>query len=181
MFPRSTATTTTTIGSALSRHLRTLSTTATTPPANLITQLLTSSRASLARTSLPYTPSALSITSILLRQGLISSLTLGSTAAPDPTRFESLPLPERRLWVSFKHRQGQPVLRRLSLVSKGSRRVHVTKDELGRLLTGRRAQNVAGVGLGEVFVIRTEDGGEYLEGWEAWRKGLGGEVVCRAG
>lgn len=158
---------------------RTLTTSAT-PPANLITQLLTSSRANLAQTSLPYTPSALSITSILLRQGLISSLTLGSTTAPDPTRFDSLPLPQRRLWVSLKHRQGQPVLRRLSLVSKGSRRVHVTKDELGRLLTGRRAQNVAGVGLGEVFVVRTEEG-EYLEGWEAWRKGLGGEVVCRAG
>lgn len=151
-----------------------------TPPANLITQLLTSSRASLLRTSLPYTSSALSITSILLRHGLLSSLSLGSPSAPAPAVFSSLPLPARRLWVTLKHRNGQPVLRRMELVSKASRRVTVTHQELGRLLTGRRAVNVNGVGMGEILVVRDEGGG-YLEGWEAWRMGKGGEVVCRAG
>lgn len=150
-------------------------------PSNLITQLLTSSRASLARTSLPYSPSSLQISSILLRQGLISSLSLGSPSSPDPSSFSSLSLPDRRLWVSLKHRNGQPVLRRLALVSKGSKRVFVTRDELGRLLTGRRAKHVPGVGLGEFFVVRCEETGEYAEGWEAWRKGLGGELICRAG
>ncbi|KAG7562522.1 hypothetical protein FFLO_01996 [Filobasidium floriforme] len=153
-----------------------------TPPANLITQLLTSSRASLAQTSLPYSNSSLGITSILLRHGLISSISKGSPSKPDPSVFESLPLPSRRLWIDLKHRQGQPVLRNISLVSKASKRVTVTKEELGRLLTGRRAKNVGGVGLGEVLIVRDVEGQNgYLEGWEAWRKGIGGEVVCRAG
>ncbi|GHJ88075.1 hypothetical protein NliqN6_4477 [Naganishia liquefaciens] len=154
------------------------------PPANLITQLLTSSRASLARTSLPYTSLALSLTSVLLRHGLVSSVTLGTPAAPEPQAFEGLPPASRRLWVTLKHREGQPVLRRMELVSKGSKRVVVTRDELGRLLTGRRAKNVAGVGMGEILVIRDDQGkGEeqVLEGWEAWRRGKGGEVVCRVG
>jgi ribosomal protein S8 len=153
-----------------------------TPPANLITQILTSSRASLARTSLPYSNSSLAITSILLQQGLISNLSLGTPSAPDPQVFPSLPLPSRRLWVGLKHREGQPVLRNLQLVSKASKRVFVTREELGRLLTGRRARNVHGVGLGEVLILRDIEGQKgYLEGWEAWRKGIGGEVVCRAG
>ncbi len=152
-------------------------------PANLISQLLTTSRASLSRTAVPYSPTNLAITSILLRQGLISNLSLGSPDQPEPQNFHTLPLPAQRLWVGLKHRQGQPVLRRISLISKGSKRVVVSKDELGRLLTGRRAQNVDGVGMGEVLVVRdlNVDGKGWLEGWEAWRLGIGGELVCRAG
>ena len=84
-------------------------------------------------------------------------MTLGTPAAPEPQAFEGLPPASRRLWVTLKHRQGQPVLRRMELVSKGSKRVVVTRDELGRLLTGRRARNVAGVGMGEILVSRGEE------------------------
>lgn len=155
-------------------------------PNKLITQLLTSSRAYLSRTSLPFTPSSLSISTLLLRHGLISSLSLGTPTGPDPKNFDSLPAPSKRLWVSLKHREGIPVLKHLELVSKGSKRVVVNHQELGRLLTGRRAKNVRGVGLGEVLIVRTEgeggNGGDvYREGWEAWRRKQGGEVVCRAG
>lgn len=90
--------------------------------------------------------------------------------------------------MGLKFRDNNPVLRKGKIVSKASKRVMVTHEELGRLLTGRRARNVEGLGLGEVLVVRDmREGGErgtqesYLEGWEAWRKGLGGEVVCRAG
>ena len=48
-------------------------------------------------------------------------------------------------------------MRRMESVSKGSKRVVVTRDELGRLLTGRRARNVAGVGMGEILVSRGEE------------------------
>jgi ribosomal protein S8 len=77
----------------------------------------------------------------------------------------------------------------MNLVSKPSVRIHVTRDELGRLLSGKRAKNVAGVGMGEVMIINVPKDAAagrtgrdtYMEGWEAWRAGLGGEVVCRAG
>lgn len=53
-------------------------------------------------------------------------------------------------------------------------------------MTGRRARHVAGVGMGEILVVRDqsgegEKGEEVMEGWEAWRRGKGGEVVCRVG
>jgi hypothetical protein len=79
-------------------------------------------------------------------------------------------------------------LKRLSLVSKPSQRRIVSNKELGAILAGKRALNVAGAGLGEVFVVRVLDRegrhvkgqDTFMEGWEAWRAGLGGELVCRA-
>ncbi|KAL7424096.1 hypothetical protein Q5752_001681 [Cryptotrichosporon argae] len=158
------------------------------PPHRLCAHLTNTSLASLATTSLPYSQSALGITSVLLRHGLVSSLSLGGPTHASPSTFPSLPPPARRLWVNLKYRNGQPVLRRINLVSKASLRKIVTKDELGRLLMSKRARNVGGAGMGEVFVVRVdkdkeagrEGAGVYLEGWEAYRQGLGGEVVCRA-
>jgi hypothetical protein len=77
----------------------------------------------------------------------------------------------------------------MNLVSKPSVRIKVDHGELGRILSGKRAKNVAGMGLGEVLVVRVPEdkatgrkGTElYMEGWEAWRAGLGGEIVCRVG
>jgi ribosomal protein S8 len=77
----------------------------------------------------------------------------------------------------------------MNLVSKPSVRIHVTRDELGRILSGKRAKNVAGVGMGEVLIVNVPKDAAagrtgrdtYMEGWEAWRAGLGGEIVCRAG
>ena len=160
-----------------------------TPPHRLCAHLQNTSRAALARTSVPYTQSSLAITSILLRQGLISNLSLGSPQSPDPTAFASLPVSTRKLWVSHKYRDGVPVLRHINLVSKPSLKLAVTHDELGRLLTGRRAKNIPGVGMGEILVVRVQRDkaagrqgvDTYMEGWEAWRAGLGGEIVCRAG
>ena len=155
-------------------------------PHKLCTQLQTSSAASLKSAALPYSPTTLSITSILLRHGLVSSLTLGTHVAPDPRAFEVAPIPARRIWVDLKYRGGMPVLRKIRVVSKGSMRVVMDRSELGRVLVGKRARNVSGCGLGEVVVVRTQRtqdgrGGDYMEGWEAWRAGLGGEVICRAG
>jgi ribosomal protein S8 len=155
-----------------------------TLPHRLCTHLINTSHASLAATSVPYSKSSLAITSVLLRHGLISNLTLGSPTNPAPKTFHDLPVPARRLWIAHKYRNGSPVLRRMELVSKPSSRRFVSKDELGRILVGKRAQNVAGVGMGEVLVIRVEESktrDTYMEGWEAWRAGHGGEIVCRAG
>jgi len=76
----------------------------------------------------------------------------------------------------------------MNVVSKGSFRVNVDHGELGRILTGRRAKNVAGVSMGEILVVKTpvdlkrgRTGRDtYMDGWEAWRSGLGGELVVRA-
>lgn len=156
-----------------------------TLPHRLCSHLVNTSRAALASTSIPYSASSLAITSVLLRHGLISNLTLGTPTHPSPVDFRDTATPSKRIWIGLKYRNGSPVLRRLNLVSKPSQRRSVTNEELGRILVGKRALNVAGVGLGEVLVLRVDDNtrrkGSYVEGWEAWRAGLGGEIVCRAG
>ncbi|WVQ83510.1 hypothetical protein IAT38_005651 [Cryptococcus sp. DSM 104549] len=152
-------------------------------PANFCVHLQNASRAFQARTSVPYTNASLAISTILLRTGLISNITTGSPAGPSPNLFPTLPPPARKLWLGLKHRNGLPVLRRVDIVSKASLRVSVSRDELGRILMGKRAKNVTGAGMGEIFVVNTgkkEVGVKgYMEGWEAWRAGHGGEVVCR--
>lgn len=157
-------------------------------PHRLCSHLINTSRAALARTSVPYTNSALGITSILMRHGLVSNISLGSPSYPAPAEFPSLPRSDQRIWVGLKHRQGQPVLRYLELVSKPSLRKVVTRAELGRLLVGKRARNISGVGTGEILVVKVEADPalgikgveQYMEGWEAYRAGYGGEVICRA-
>lgn len=87
----------------------------------------------------------------------------------------------------MKYRNGIPVLQRINLISKPSFRVTVTRDELGRILKGKRARNIGGVGMGEILIVKTEENKErarvgkdtFMDGWEAWRAGLGGELVLR--
>ncbi|WOO79775.1 37S ribosomal protein S8, mitochondrial [Vanrija pseudolonga] len=160
----------------------------TTPPHRLISHLKNTSRAALARTSVPYSNAAVGVTSALLRHGLISNIAKGTPTHPAPAEFAALPKPAQRLWVGLKTRNGLPVMRHLDLVSKSSLRATVDKDELGRLLMGKRARNIAGAGTAEIFVIKVASDSSigrtgadvYMEGWEAYRAGLGGEVICRA-
>ncbi|RSH84473.1 uncharacterized protein EHS24_005994 [Apiotrichum porosum] len=158
------------------------------PPHRVVTHLYNTARASLARTSLPYTNSAVGISSILLRHGLLSNISRGTPTHPDPTEFPTLPKAAQRLWVGHKYRAGSPVLRHMELVSKASLRKLVSRDELGLLLRGKRARNINGVGTGEILVVKVPTDSKtartgadtYMEGWEAYRAGLGGEVICRA-
>ncbi|EIW69190.1 hypothetical protein TREMEDRAFT_57120 [Tremella mesenterica DSM 1558] len=162
-------------------------------PHRLCAHLQNTSRAFASITPVPYSRTSLAVTSILLRQGLISNLTFGSPSSPDPSVFPNLPVSERTLWVYHKYRDGRPVLKHISLVSRPSQRLVLDNKEIGLLLTGRRAKRIPGVGLGEFLIIRVvksqgrqgtgtaQETGVYMEGWEAWRAGMGGEVVCRVG
>lgn len=53
------------------------------------------------------------------------------------------------------------------------------KDEVERFVKGSRVKFVKGLGLGEVALIKSRLG--WVEGREAVRRGLGGEVVARVG
>lgn len=157
-------------------------------PHRLCSHLQNVSRAAIARTPVPYTNSSLAISTILLRHGLISNVSLGSPTAANPAIFNSLAPTQRRLWLDLKYRNGLPVLRRMELISKPSFHIHVTRDELGRILRGKRARNISGVGMGEIVVVKTPEDraagrtgrDTYMDGWEAWRAGLGGELILRA-
>ncbi|KAJ7230680.1 hypothetical protein GGX14DRAFT_554162 [Mycena pura] len=69
----------------------------------------------------------------------------------------------------------------MEIISKPSKRVFMELAELRQLCTGRRAQNMKPLGLGEIIVVRTQDAeNEWLEAREAVQMKLAGEVICRA-
>ena len=146
------------------------------------------SNASMARhryVPLAPTKQHLSLLGLLLSHGFISSVSYGSTSTsssttPDPASYKEARLSERRVWAELKYRSDRPVLSKMSLVSQPSRRVFMDKDQVMRFVKGGRVKFVPGLTLGEVALVETKNG-EWMEGREAIRKGLGGEVVARVG
>ncbi|KAJ7201674.1 mitochondrial ribosomal protein subunit S8 [Mycena pura] len=125
----------------------------------------------------------LGILSILLRSGFISNVTRGTIAAPSPAAFltDTASDAQKRIWAELKYRNDLPALHHMEVISKPSKRVFMELAELRRLCTGRRAQNVKPLGLGEIIVVRTHDAeNEWLEAREAVQMKLAGEVICRA-
>ena len=123
----------------------------------------------------------LAILSILLRSGFISNITRGTIQEPSPTKFDSAGEAQRRIWADLKYRDDRPVLSAMSLISKPSKRIFLDQSELRRLCSGRRAQTIKPLGLGEIAVVKTKDKeNEWLEAREALQLGLPGEVICRA-
>lgn len=148
---------------------------------------------------MPNSKQNLAILSLLLRHGFISSVNYGSATSPDPLAFREAPISQRRLWANLKFREQRPVLGiarfvafklqalivspgDIQLISKPSKRIRVSYEELVRLLSGHRAQFVKPIGLGEVVVLKhavNERAEEWMDGREALQRGLGGELVLR--
>lgn len=138
-------------------------------------------RARHKRIAVAHTTQNLGILSILLRTGFVSCLTRGTIDGPFPEAFHTAGEAEKRIWAELKYREDRPVLSSMSLVSKPSRRVFMDISEIRRICSGRRAQTIKPLGLGEIAVVKTKSKEhEWLEAREALQVGLDGEVVCRA-
>ncbi|KAG5351112.1 hypothetical protein C0989_007933 [Termitomyces sp. Mn162] len=123
----------------------------------------------------------LGILSILLRAGFVSSVVRGTLSAPDPTQFHTAGSAQQRIWADLKYRDEKPVLNHMELVSKPSKRLFLNLTELRLICSGRRAQQVKPLGMGEIAIVRTRDKeNQWLEAREALQLGLSGEVICRA-
>ena len=104
--------------------------------ADLCVRLQNASRAKLKSVPIPNTNANLNITSILLQHGFIYNVTRGTVAGPSATEWNAAPDVRRRLWVDLKYRSDdRPVLESMNLVSKPSRRLSMTNDELLRWVT----------------------------------------------
>lgn len=68
----------------------------------------------------------------------------------------------------------------MQLISKPSKRVAVTFEEVVKLQTGRRAQFVKPFGIGELAILHNQDHG-WIDTADAVRLRLGGELICRVG
>ena len=150
-------------------------------PYDLCARLQNAFRARHNRVPVPHTTQNLGILNILLRHGFVASLTRGTIAEASPTQFATVPEDERRIWVDLKYRDDLPALNRMSLISKPSKKIHMELSELRLLCSGRRAQTVKPLGMGEIAIVKTRSKeNEWLEAREALQMKLGGEVVCRA-
>lgn len=145
------------------------------------------SNASMARHRwVPLAPTTqhMSLLSLLLSHGFISSVSYGSTntsaaSPPDPTSYAAARASDKRVWAELKYRHDRPVLNKMRLVSSPSRRIFMDKDEIRRFVRGSRVKFVPGLGLGEVALVKSNEG--WVDGREAVRRGLGGEVIARVG
>ncbi|KAJ3412969.1 hypothetical protein HDV05_008684 [Chytridiales sp. JEL 0842] len=155
------------------------------PIYNLCSQILNSTRWGFRRIALPESKTNRAIISILYNEGLITSFSSGDTTGPFQRGHEVPPTPDtlsrRRIWVDLKYRDGEPVLKKLQVVSKPSRRVFATVEELKAVASLKNAKGglLKAGEVGGVTILETAYG--VIELREALKKDVGGEVLCVAG
>lgn len=84
----------------------------------------------------------------------------------------------QRLWLGLKYWDNEPVLSKMTLVSKPTKRIWVSSHDLGVVVRGHEAALVKGLTKpGECLFVTTDRG--ILEARECVEKKLGGMVLCR--
>lgn len=147
------------------------------------------SKACLSLTSIPSTKNNLWLTLALHRAGFLSSVYRAGTEPPRPEDMISKP-PERvtnrnvadmRLWLGLKYLDGQPVLSKAQVISRPSRKITATIDQLERITRGvpvkLKSGVMPGLNLGECIFVFTSRG--ILEVREALERKVGGTLLCR--
>jgi ribosomal protein S8 len=153
---------------------------------NVCSHLQNASKARLGLTSVPSTNMVLRLTLALQQSGFISSVTRGglvpppidslSTYVPEPVTQENIST--RRLWLGLKYWNNEPVLSKMSMVSKPTKRVWMDVEGLGKIVRGRDANYVKGLTKpGECLFVSTDRG--VLEARECVERKVGGMLLCR--
>lgn len=84
----------------------------------------------------------------------------------------------QRLWLGLKYWNNEPVLSRMTLVSKPTKRIWLNSQDLAVIVRGYEANQVKGLTRpGECLFITTDRG--VFEARECVEKKLGGMVLCR--
>jgi len=84
----------------------------------------------------------------------------------------------RRLWVGLKYYNNRPVLEKMKLVSKPTRRVWMGVGDLEDLARGEKRGYVRGMrGVGEALFLTTDKG--IMEIRECVERKVGGMLLCR--
>lgn len=124
---------------------------------SLLNIIQNGARARLRSVPLPYTNASIGIATILLNHGFIHSFTRGTRNRPSPTEFLEANIGAKRLWIDLKYgNDDRAVLAHAKTISKPSRKIYLNCSELLRLVTGRRAQFINPLGLGEIAIVRCE-------------------------
>jgi ribosomal protein S8 len=101
---------------------------------------------------------------------------------PDTLLLHTASIPQnparRRLWLGLKYWNNEPVLRHMKLVSKPTRRIWLTGEDLEKITRTRPSSYVKGLTHpGECMFLTTDRG--ILEARECVERRLGGMALCR--
>ncbi len=125
----------------------------TDPIADMLTRIRNAVMARHDSVLVPASKMKLSIAKILKEEGFISDYTVLRGR------------PQRMIKITLKYINGQPAVMGLERVSKPGLRVYVGRGEIPRVYGG----------LG-IAILSTSKG--LMTGQEAWRRKLGGELLC---
>jgi small subunit ribosomal protein S8 len=150
------------------------------PIPNLASHISNSFKNGYRRISIPFSNQNQAISKLLYDQGFISTWMMGDHQAP----FANANIPitpenihSRRIWLDLKYRQGQPALSEFKIISKPSRRVFATVQELQALGAAKRVNSlIKRRVLGQITIMDTVYG--IVELNDALRKRVGGEVLA---
>ena len=158
---------------------------------HVCSHLQNASKARLGLTSVPSSNLILRLMLCLQASGFISTVIRGGPDPPFlliPTSLEPETPPEpvtqvniasRRLWLGLKYWNNEPVLSRLSMVSKPTKRVHVDAEGLAMLTRGRDTNYVKALTRpGECLYVSTDRG--IMEARECVERRVGGMILARA-
>jgi ribosomal protein S8 len=85
---------------------------------------------------------------------------------------------KRRLWLGLKYWNNEPVLKHMKLISKPTRRIWLTSEDLGKITRTRESSFVKGLTHpGECMFVTTDRG--ILEARDCVERRIGGMVLCR--
>lgn len=84
----------------------------------------------------------------------------------------------RRLWLGLKYWNNEPVLKNMKLISKPTRRIWLTSEDLGKITRTRESSYVKGLTHpGECMFVTTDRG--ILEARDCVERRIGGMALCR--
>ena len=124
------------------------------PIADMLTRIRNALMVGRESVSVPSSKMKVAIAKILKEEGFISDYELVQNSPQDQLRVQ----------LRY-HDKNEPVINGLKRISKPGLRIYVEKREIPRFYGGR--------GLS---IISTSQG--LMTGQEAWRRGIGGELLC---
>ncbi|KAJ3326599.1 hypothetical protein HDU76_012784 [Blyttiomyces sp. JEL0837] len=150
---------------------------------NLCSQIENSVKWGLRRIAVPESTTNRAVCQILYEEGFISGLASGDTQGPFHRGYQVPKTPDnisrRRIWLDLKYREGEPVINKMRVVSKPSRKVFATNLELQAIASARRAGPLLKAqSVGQITILNTDYG--IIELKDALKKNVGGEVLCTA-
>ncbi|KAK2810680.1 hypothetical protein FQN50_002723 [Emmonsiellopsis sp. PD_5] len=162
--------------------------------AHMCSAITNASKARLSTMSVINTKMHLRLAIALRDAGLVSSVVIGGKLPPPPHILLRTPavndeveplepitkenISSRRIWLGLKYWQSEPVITKMSLISKPTRRLTLNVPELRSIVRGQERNTIQGLrSPGECMFLTTSQG--IMEARECVEKMTGGVPLCR--